>query len=65
MKGVAAELSVELGRPVTFRETLLRLLEGEQVRPRDFAWSWRFKEQASAEKRIRWSEKRSGLIVES
>ena len=52
LEKVAAQLRVELGRPVTIREALLRLLRTEKLEFGSFAWSWRFKELDSAEKRI-------------
>ena len=53
LNGVATELTAELGRTVTIREALLRLLGTKQLDLGDLAWSWRFKELAGAEKSAR------------
>ena len=52
LEKVAEQLTVELDRPVTIREALLRLLKTEKLELVDFAWSWRFEELTGAEKRI-------------
>ena len=52
LKRIGSELTAEMGRPVTIREALLRLLETERLELGDLAWSWRFKELAGAERKL-------------
>ena len=52
LNGVATEMTAELGRPVTLREALLRLLGKERLQLGNFAWSWRFQELATARRRV-------------
>ena len=51
LKRIGRELTDEIGRPVTIREALLRLLETEQLELGDLAWSWRFKGLPGAERK--------------
>ena len=52
LKRIATELTAQMGRPVTMREAILRLLEPEQLELGDLAWSWRLKELARAERKV-------------
>ena len=45
---VATQMTAELGRPVTAREALLRLLEANPLELGDFEWSFRFKHHSPA-----------------
>ena len=53
---LAEELSEELGRQVSIREALVRLVESKGLDPSDFAWSWRMNAMIRSENQ---SEKKS------